>query len=490
MNVAHKTKQSFIWYTSVPFFIHLLRFANSILLARILSPSDFGIMGIVTVILYYCDSYSDFGFGRAIIQRNIISDHHYVSYFSFNIIVSMLFFMGVQGLSDWLSDYYQIDELADAVRVSSLLFFITAFSAGPRIKLQRDLNFKPLAIIEGLKVGCSMAISLTLALRGYGFWSLIYAMLLSHAAGLIALFYVSRLMPRFSYNLTPLKDLFHFGLWDFAGAQFKLIGDSADKLIIGKVLGTDSLGFYDKALGLARMPNDNISIRLSQISFSSFSRIRGDNSQLESYFFKVEILNATIVLPLLVGLIWVSESFILILFGEKWLPMVPSLQIFSISYVFTILTNPIVAMNQAATQVKYQTLIRIISTILLVFSLVQTSPYGIEFAALSVLMFNIIMFIASYTLLNTHLKFGWYKLAASLSPVGVLVISMVLALSTFDYYSSLDTGVWHLTLTVGIGGLSYSLLFIMIPFKKLAFLRNRILRRLGFDAQSKINQET
>ena len=89
--VARKTKQSLLWYTTVPFMIHFLRFANSIILARLISPADFGIIGIVTVILYYCDSFSDFGFGKAIIQRDKVTRNHYSSYLSFNIIYSFLF---------------------------------------------------------------------------------------------------------------------------------------------------------------------------------------------------------------------------------------------------------------------------------------------------------------------------------------------------------------------------------------------------------------
>ncbi len=479
VNVAYKTRQSIIWYTTVPFIIHFVRFANSILLARLLSPSDFGIIGIITVILYYCDSFSDFGFGKAIIQRKEISDHHYVSYFSFNILVSILFFLGVQGVSNWLSEYYQIPDLADAVRVYAFLFLLTALSAGPRTKLKRDLNFKMLAIIEGLKVVFSMVTSLTLALHGYGFWSIIYAMLLSHTMALLLLLYVSRLIPCFSLNLNPLKDLFHFGLWDFIGAQFMLIGDSADKLIIGKMLGADSLGFYDKALGLARMPNDQISIRLSQISFSSFSRIQNDRVELELNFFKIVILNAAIILPILIGLLFISESFTMVLLGEKWMPMVPSLQIFTVSFIFASFTNPVVAMNQAIDQVKYQTLIRIVLTSVMVIGLVQVSPYGIESASLIILAFNIMMFIASYSLLNKRLRFGWFKLFANLAPAVFIVLCMLAVLCVLDLFLASSHGFWYLLLAVIIGGMSYLLCFMILPFKKLTFLRNRVMHRLG-----------
>ena len=478
--VAHKTKQSLLWYTTVPFIVHFLRFANSIILARLISPSDFGIIGIVTVILYYCDSFSDFGFGKAIIQRDIITRHHFSSYFSFNISISLLFFISAQLFSETIADFFETPEIADAIEVTALLFLITACTAGPQVKLKRELNFKALAIIEAIKVTTSMATSLSLAINGYGFWSIIYAMLLAQTVSLVLLLYASRLMPAFCFNFKYLKELFHFSLWDFIGAQFKLVGDSADKIIIGKILGTSPLGFYDKALGLARMPNDQISLRLSHISFSSFSRIQNDSHELERYFFKIIILNSVILLPVLIGMLWVSEIFTLVLLGEQWLPLVTCLQIFAVSFIFTSFTNPIIAINSATARIKSQTLIRIMLTVALILGLIVATPYGIESAALVIMSFNIMMFFASYLLLNSYANFGWLKLITSLLPSMIIVACMCLALYVFELYFKATYEWQHLVLAILVGGISYAFAFLVIPFKRLAFLRKRIIARLPF----------
>lgn len=476
--VARKTKQSLLWYTSVPFLIHFLRFANSIILARLLSPADFGIIGIVTVILYYCDSFSDFGFGKAIIQRDKITRNHFASYFSFNITISLLFFISAQVFSDHISIFFETPEMADAIEVFAFFFLITAFTAGPQVKLKRELNFKSLAIIEAIKVITSMATSLSLALNGYGFWSIIYAMLLAQLVTLILLIYVSKLMPTFSFNFRYLKDLFHFGLWDFIGAQIQLIGESADKVVIGKILGVSTLGFYDKALGLARMPNDQISTRVSHISFSSFSRIQNDNAELENYFFKIIILNAAILLPIFAGLIWVSKSFTVVLLGEKWLPMVPCLQILAVSFVFRSFTNPIVAMNHAKAKVKSQTIIRFAFTLILVFGLLLATPYGIDSAALVIMGFNILMFFSSYLLLNSYADFGWMKLVFNILPPTVIVACMCLSLYILDLYFKTAHEWQSLILSILVGGITYAISFLILPFKNLAFLRKRVMSRL------------
>ena len=184
--------------------------------------------------------------------------------------VSLFFFVSAHLFSEAVAEFFGVPEITEAIEVFSFLFIFTAIAAGPITKLSRDLNFKTLAIINAVKVLISMAVSLSLALNGVGFWSMIYSMLSAQLVALVLLLYVTRLFPRVSFKFGYLKELFHFGLWDFLGAQVGLLGDNADKIILGKSLGTTALGFYDKAHGISRMPNDQISMRLSAIHFRRF----------------------------------------------------------------------------------------------------------------------------------------------------------------------------------------------------------------------------
>ncbi len=279
--IADKTRKSLLWFTIVPFTMQVLRFGISILLARILSPSDFGLIGIISVLLYYCDSFSDFGFSKAIVQKKSIIQEHYSIFFTFNIVVSMCFFVAAQGFSGSIASFFETQDIGEALQVFSFLFLITAVSAGPLVKLKRELNFKAIAIIQAIRMSITMTLSLILALKGFAFWSIIYAMLFSHVIELLLLLYTTRQFPRISLEFGYLKELLHFGLWDFIGAQCRLVSENIDKIIIGKILGTTSLGYYDKAYGISRMPNDQISVRLSLISFSSFSRVQDDEELLE-----------------------------------------------------------------------------------------------------------------------------------------------------------------------------------------------------------------
>ena len=477
-SVGNRTRQSLLWYTIVPFSMEVLRFANSIILARILDPSDFGIIGIISVIMYYCDSYSDFGFGRAIIQKKNVEKGHYTSYFSFNITISLCFFLSAQLSSGAIAEFFNVPELASAIEVYSFLFLFTACAAGPTIKLSRELNFKTLAIINAIRVLIAMAVSLSLALNGYGFWSMIYSMISAQLVALILLLYVTRLFPKISLKIGYLKDLFHFGMWDFIGSQANLLADNMDKIIIGKILGTTALGFYDKAHGIARMPNDQISMRLSAISFSTFSRTQDDAGLLENYFSKMIIINAVLLFPVFLGLYWVADDFVLTLLGEKWVSMIECFKILLISFIFAALVNPINAMNNAAARVRPQTLIQVFLTIPMIGGLVIAAPYGIERVAMILLIYNVLFFLASFYLLNSYTKLGWNKLIKYLTPPTLLVAIMCFSLYILDILLSVDSEWQRLIWSIFVGGGVFGLSFLLLPFSQLRFLRKLVLSKL------------
>jgi PST family polysaccharide transporter len=477
-DINQKTKQSLVWYTVLPFFLHFFRFANSILLARILVPSDFGIMGIVAVILYYCNSVTDFGLAKAIIQRKSVEQGHFNAYFCFNLVVSIALFFIFQLLSTFISNFFNEPNVKAAIEVYSIMFLVSAFIAVPQASLKRDLNFKILAIIEAVRVFFSMGISLSLALNNYGFWSMIYAMLASQVLALVITLSMSKVNASIFFKMQHFRDLLKFGVWDFFWGQTKLIGDNIDKLIIAKFLGTTQLGFYDKAIGLAKMPNEQLSNRLSSVSFSTFSRLQDDKEEVRKYFSKLMITNMTIILPIFIGLCAVSYNFTLVLLGEKWLEMAPSLAIFSISYLLASISSPIVAMNMAGGLIKPQALIRFISVVILIIVLFFTAPYGIESASFTILAFNFLLFVLSFFLLKKHFSVNWLTLINYSIPPIVSSLLMLLMVLAAQKYIWVETPIMNLFTAIFLGITVYFLCFMFLPFPQWKFLQSKLKNKL------------
>jgi O-antigen/teichoic acid export membrane protein len=478
-DIDKKTKQGLIWYTALPFVMHFVRIASAIWLARILSPSDFGIMGLVTVLFFYCDLFTSFGFSNAIIQRKNVNSIHYSSYFVFNIVISSILFISFQLFSSSIANYFDEPLLIDALSVFSIMFILSACISAPQASLKRHLDFKIMAIIEGVSMAISIVSSIILALNGFGFWSMIYSMILAQFVVLILTLISSSERLEFKFNVQAFRQLLNFGLWDFFWGQAVLLGENVDKLIIGKFLGTTQLGFYDKALGFAQMPNIQIARRLSQVSFSAFSRVQGDKAATHNYFSKMMSLNALICFPVFLGLSAVSRDFTLILLGEKWAPMIDSLSLLSVAFLLSSITAPIVSMNMALGAIKQQTMIRFLCLIILTISLVVLVKRGIETAALALILFYSVQLVASYFLLNCKFNFGWKKLIdllwAPLFSAGVMYVVVITIVDS----SWFELRLLNFISAIACGVLTYVSLFLAIPSTSWNYLRNNILNRIS-----------
>jgi teichuronic acid exporter len=343
IEISRKTKQSIAWFTITPTLLHIIRFVSSIVLARILVPADFGIVGIATIILYYCNSFTNFGFSKAIIQKKNITPDHYNVYFTFNIIMSVIFYITLNVFSHEIAHFFQEPLLELVIEATALLFLISSLEAVP-------MTDKVLTFAELLRVFISISISLLLALNGFGYWSIIYAMLLSNFFAMLLVRFSSDISPSISFKGRVLRDLFSFGIWDFIWGQAKIIGDNINKIIIGRELSVTALGFFDKAEGLAKMPNDQFSRRLGMVSFSTFSRVQDSPEELDNYITKIMVLNSFVTFPLYVGLFSVAEDFTLVLLGEKWSSMIQPLEILSWSFLVASISTPLASANIALYQ--------------------------------------------------------------------------------------------------------------------------------------------
>ncbi len=473
-DVSQKTKQSVMWYSTLPFATHMIRFLNSLLLARILAPEDFGIIGIITVILYYSDTFTDFGFAKAIINREQAPRAVYDTYFAFNLVISLLILIFAQLGANNIATFFEIPELEAAVQVFTLMVVITAMSAPMKVKMRRELNFKALALIEAFKVAVSISVSLTLAIKGYGFWALITAMLVSQAVTLIPLSVITRYVPLPVFSWALMRDLFRFGKWDFASGQLRLIANNIDKLIVGKSLGAAQLGFYDKALGLAKMPHDQISIKIANIAFSTFSRTRQNADELMYYFRRLTATNAVIICPLLAGFAAVAEPFVLLILGDKWAPMISSLVLLCAGFAISALANPVESINIASGKIVMQTMLSLVLTAGLVASMLVVVSAGIEAVATIVVVFHSLRAVSAGMLLCFHLRLPFVAVIAPLWLPLMASLIMFMGLRTAD--ASLlaqHSDFLRLMILIPTGALSYALLVWFIPSKDFAFIRHK-----------------
>ncbi len=477
--LANRTKQGILWFTALPFAMHFFRFANSIVLARILAPDDFAIVAIITILLYYSNSLTDFGLSSAIVNRKEVKRQHFGTMFVFNFVVSLGLFSIFYFTAPFISTFFAEPKLENAIKVYSILFVISSFLAIPITHLKRNVQFKSLAIIEAIKIFISIIISLSMATHGFGVWSMIIAMLVAQSFYTVLALVISAEKCSVECSMSAFKELFNFSLWSFISVQVNLISENIDKLIVGKILGTTALGLYDKANGLAKMPYEQISYRLSSVSFASFSRVKDDHQALKYYFTKLFTVNTLICIPVFFGLSAVSSEFTLVLLGEKWRGMIPVLHVLAISFLLSSITGLIASFNQASGKIKHQVLVRVFSSIAFILSLFIVAANGIVYVSFALCGFYLLLLICSFHLLNKTLKLSIYSLLTLLAPPLLSGGLMLLAIFVLKHYVT-SLPLWQLfTLEIFVGVLIYSICVLTIPFSSWHFIRRKVWSKLG-----------
>lgn len=206
--IGSKTKSSLIWNTSLKIIYQVFRFGISIIIARMLDPKDFGIMGIATMIVFYANSITNFGFNRALIHKEKINESHINTIFTIDIAISLFLTLATVLFSSRIADFFKTPELTHVILSLSCVFLLTSFYYIPVTILKRRLDFKKVAIIELYRGVVQSCLTLILALLGLKYWALVIGLLASQISGLFYVFSKVEWRPRIRYDHGALKEIF------------------------------------------------------------------------------------------------------------------------------------------------------------------------------------------------------------------------------------------------------------------------------------------
>lgn len=305
----------------------VMQFVNVAILARLLSPSDFGLVGMATIVIGFIDLFKDLGTSAAVIQRKNISDELVYSIFwvniAFGLLGTVILFFG----SPLAASFYQEPKVTPILKVLSLSFFLSGVSILQKAILERNLAFNTLAKIELSAIFSGSFVGIGSALLGFGVWSLVAQTLTVVAVTTVLLLAATRWKPKMIFHWSEVKEVSSYSLNLTGFNVFNYFVRNADYLIIGKFLGSQNLGYYTLAYRLMLYPLQNISHVISRVMFPVFSKIQDDDAKLRSVYLKVVSTIATITFPLMLGLWALTEPFILTVFGRQWQPVILLLMI-------------------------------------------------------------------------------------------------------------------------------------------------------------------
>lgn len=327
MSLKQKSIRGFIWDLTGNISLQAFGFFITIILTRLLLPTDFGLIAIVTSIMYLGRVFFDLGFNVALIQKRNISNLHFSSVFFLNLITGftlcVLFFF----LAPVIANFYENNVLQNLIRLMSIGFIINSFGNVTRSYLRRKMNFKIISITNIIAAIISGIIALFMAYNGYGVWSLIWQLLINELLSNILIFILSKFKFSLYFDFLKIKELWNFSSKIFLSGFIDTVFNTIDSLLIGKVLNTATLGYYSRAQSLERFSTRYTSGSLSSVLLPSLSSIQNNESKFNHAIINVSQLFLFTSL-LLCGIIFVSsKEIVLLLFGNKWSEAIPYLKI-------------------------------------------------------------------------------------------------------------------------------------------------------------------
>lgn len=318
------------WSTVSQFGRQVLLLTTTIILAKTLLPSDFGLMSMAMVVVGFLNVFRDLGMSSAIIQRETISDRLLSSLFWVNVVFGSLMMTAVFLLAPFIADFYNETRLTLMLKALSALFLISSLGITHQALMERNLEFGKLAKAELISTLFGAGVGITLAIEGAGVWSLVFQTLSAVLVSTIMLsFFLHKWRPKFSFDLGEMRTVARFSL-NLSGFNItNYFVRNADALLIGKFLGAQDLGYYSLAYRIMLYPLQNVTASVSRVMFPVYSKIRRENDKFRNAYLKVASTIAFITFPMMVGMMGVSDRFVMVFFGEKWRVVGLLLMIFS-----------------------------------------------------------------------------------------------------------------------------------------------------------------
>jgi O-antigen/teichoic acid export membrane protein len=377
-NLRNRTLTGLFWNLAERLGIQALQFIPTVILARLLTPEQFGLIGMLSLFIAIVNVFLDSGFGAALIRKQDATHLDQCSIFYFNIVIGGISVIGLFYAAPWIADFYQQPLLIELTRWLSLDILINSFSLIQTTLLVRQLNFKAQFKANLFATLASGVIGIAAAYWGLGVWSLVIQAVARTLLRTGVLWLICDWRPALIFSLKSLWEMFGFGSRMLLSSLISTFFDNLYPIIIGKIFSAVSLGFYTRAASMKTLVIDTTSNTLSRVLYPALASIQDDLTRLKRAYRKSVLLSTFVHFPLMIGLIVVASPLINWLFSEKWESSVLFFQLMCAGG----LLYPLQLINLEILKVKGRSdlffRLEIIKRSLVVISIFITYPWGIS----------------------------------------------------------------------------------------------------------------
>lgn len=469
-SLRHKTLKGTIWSFAERFTAQGIHFLVMIIIARRLSPKEFGLIGMLAIFLAVAQSLIDSGFSQALIRKLNRTDTDKNTVFYFNIVVSSILYLLLYLISPWVAIFYGEPQLCEIMRVICMAVVIDSFAVVPRANYVIAIDFKTQTKATLISAIVSGIIGIYLAYHGYGVWALVYQFLSNSIVNVIVLWGFSKWYPRLVYSWKSFRELFGFGSKLMISGLLDTLYRNIYQLVIGKAFSAESLGHFTNAHKFSDLPSSNLTTVLQRVTYPILCTIQDDDERLALAYRKFLRLSAFIIFPFMCGLAAVSYPLINLVLGEKW----HFAAILLIPLCFQMMWYPIHSINLNLLQVKgrsdlflrLEIIKKIIGVTILFFSL----PFGLLVMCYTGVLSSIICLAINTYYTGKLINVGFIMQLKDIS------VTLILSLMMFGLVSGgismLQSDILKLICGVIGGGLFFIAFSVMLKMAELSYIKD------------------
>lgn len=461
MSPSNTAVNGTVWTLTERISVQLAQFAIGVILARLLTPGDYGMVGLLAVFLGISQLCLDCGFGNALIRKKERTAADYSTVFYFNMAVSLVMYALLFIASPWIARFYEIPELTDITRIISLSILINATSLVQTAKFTAELRFKQQAIASIVAVLGSGILGIVLAYNGFGVWALVVQNLCMAFLRSLSLWIMSDWHPQLIFSVNSFKEMFSYGSKLLAGGFIHTIYTNLYTITIGKAFSATDAGYYNRANTYGIIPNDIFYQVSSKVFFPILSQKQDNDADLLLSYGKAVRVSMCVYVPLMLGMAALSAPLLEALVGPKWLPASPLLTVLCIGYAFA----PMSTLNLNLLYVKGRSdltlKLDIIKKSLGIAILFAMLPFGIIWMCVGKAGYELIAFSLNTFYTRKLLGYGFWKQVRDIAPTLVKAALMFVAILAVT--SVLNVNVWaELALGTIAGFAVYLILSVLV----------------------------
>lgn len=477
MYSSNRTLVNFIWRFAERCGAQLVTFIVSIVLARILSPSDYGTIALVTVFTTILQVFIDSGLSTALIQKKDADDLDFSSVFYFNFIVCLILYIIMFVSAPCIADFYKDSNLITIIRVISLTLIISGVKGVQQSYVSRNMLFKRFFFSTLGGTIFSAVLGIIMAYAGFGVWAIVFQQLSNNAIDTLILWITVKWRPIKKFSWIRLKHLLSFGWKMLASSLLDTVYNNLRNMIIGKLYTSADLAFYNQGDKFPKLIVTNINTSIDSVLLPTMSNEQDNHVRVKDMTRRAIKISTYIMAPLMIGLAFCARPIVQLVLTDKWLPCVPYLQIFCVSYLFwpihTANLNAIKAMGRSDLFLKIEIIKKFIGMILIII----TMNISVMAMAYSLLISGLISQIINSWPNRYLLKYSYIDQIKDILPNIVIALIM----GGFVYFISYLNLPILVSLVVQIlsGGIIYLILSILTKNDSFIYLINILKSRKG-----------